>query len=101
MIGVGPGGLVSDFELFNNPDVHARNRMVVEAVDIIQKIWSQDPPYDLQGEFWQIRLKDGIVPSSASATCRNLIRSRDHRSPSRSRARTPPPQKPPRSRDGE
>ena len=59
MLGVGPGGLVSDFELFNNPDVHARNRMVIEAVDFIQRIWSQDPPYDLQGEFWQVRLKDG------------------------------------------
>jgi alkanesulfonate monooxygenase SsuD/methylene tetrahydromethanopterin reductase-like flavin-dependent oxidoreductase (luciferase family) len=53
---------VSDFELFNNPDVHARNRMVIEAVDFIQRIWSQDPPYDLQGEFWQVRLKDGIIP---------------------------------------
>jgi alkanesulfonate monooxygenase SsuD/methylene tetrahydromethanopterin reductase-like flavin-dependent oxidoreductase (luciferase family) len=62
MLGVGPGGLVSDFELFNTPDVHARNRMVIEAVDFIQRIWSQDPPYDLQGEFWQIRLKDGIIP---------------------------------------
>jgi alkanesulfonate monooxygenase SsuD/methylene tetrahydromethanopterin reductase-like flavin-dependent oxidoreductase (luciferase family) len=62
MLGVGPGGLVSDFELFNNPDVHARNRMVIEAVDFIQRIWSQDPPYDLQGEFWQVRLKDGIIP---------------------------------------
>src|SRR6478672_8472795 len=62
MLGVGPGGLVSDFELFNNPDVHARHRMVIEAVDFIQRIWSQDPPYDLQGEFWQVRLKDGIIP---------------------------------------
>ena len=62
MLGVGPGGLVSDFELFNNPDVHARNRMVVEAVDFIQRIWSQDPPYALEGEFWQVRLKDGIIP---------------------------------------
>ena len=31
MLGVGPGGLASDFELFKNPDVHARNRMVAEA----------------------------------------------------------------------
>jgi len=62
MLGVGPGGLVSDFELFNTPDMHARNRMVIEAVDFIQRIWSQDPPYDLQGEFWQVRLKDGIIP---------------------------------------
>ena len=60
LMGVGPGGLVSDFELFKNPDVHARNRMVVEAVDMIEKIWSQDPPYDIKGEFWNISLKDGI-----------------------------------------
>ena len=25
MLGIGPGGLISDFELFKNPDVHARN----------------------------------------------------------------------------
>jgi alkanesulfonate monooxygenase SsuD/methylene tetrahydromethanopterin reductase-like flavin-dependent oxidoreductase (luciferase family) len=62
MLGIGPGGLISDFELFKNPDVHARNRMVVEAADMIQRIWAQDPPYDLKGEFWNISLKDGIVP---------------------------------------
>ena len=62
MLGVGPGGLVSDFELFKNPDVHARNRMVVEAVDFITRIWSQDPPYELKGEFWNVEIKDGIVP---------------------------------------
>ena len=37
--------------------------MVVEAVDFIQRIWSQDPPYDLEGEFWSIEIKDGIVPA--------------------------------------
>jgi alkanesulfonate monooxygenase SsuD/methylene tetrahydromethanopterin reductase-like flavin-dependent oxidoreductase (luciferase family) len=62
MLGVGPGGLVSDFELFKNPDVHARNRMVIEAVRFIRRIWAQDPPYDLRGEFWTIAIKDGIVP---------------------------------------
>jgi alkanesulfonate monooxygenase SsuD/methylene tetrahydromethanopterin reductase-like flavin-dependent oxidoreductase (luciferase family) len=62
MLGVGPGGLVSDFELFKNPDVHARNRMVIEAVDFMQRIWSQDPPYALNGEFWNIEIKDGILP---------------------------------------
>jgi alkanesulfonate monooxygenase SsuD/methylene tetrahydromethanopterin reductase-like flavin-dependent oxidoreductase (luciferase family) len=62
MMGVGPGGLPSDFELFNVPDQEARNRMVVEAVDLIQRIWSQDPPYDLKGEFWHVRINDRIVP---------------------------------------
>jgi alkanesulfonate monooxygenase SsuD/methylene tetrahydromethanopterin reductase-like flavin-dependent oxidoreductase (luciferase family) len=60
MMGVGPGGLISDFELFKLTDHGARNRMVVEAVDMIQRIWSQDPPYDLKGEFWNISIKDGI-----------------------------------------
>lgn len=60
MLGVGPGGLISDFELFKMTDHAARNRMVVEAVDMIERIWSQDPPYDLKGEFWNIQIKDGI-----------------------------------------
>src|SRR4029078_3509622 len=41
MLGVGPGGLVSDFELFKKTDHAARNRMVVEAVGMIEKIWAQ------------------------------------------------------------
>ena len=63
MLGVGPGGLISDFELFKKTDHNARNRMVIEAVDFIQRIWSQDPPYDLKGEFWDIQITDGIVPN--------------------------------------
>jgi alkanesulfonate monooxygenase SsuD/methylene tetrahydromethanopterin reductase-like flavin-dependent oxidoreductase (luciferase family) len=63
MLGVGPGGLISDFELFKCPDVHARNRMVIEAVDMIRRLWSQDPPYALKGEFWNIEIKDGILPA--------------------------------------
>jgi len=62
MMGVGPGGLVSDFELFKNPDVHARNRMVAEAMTFIEHIWSHDPPYDLKGQFWNVSIKDAIMP---------------------------------------
>ncbi len=62
MLGVGPGGLVSDFELFRHTDVAVRNRKVVESVRIMQQIWSQDPPYDIDGEFWNVQLKDTIIP---------------------------------------
>jgi len=62
MLGVGPGGLVSDFELFRQTDVAVRNRMVVESVRIMQQIWSQDPPYNIDGEFWNVRLQDAVVP---------------------------------------
>ncbi len=62
MLGVGPGGLSSDFVLFRHTDVAVRNRMVVESVRIMQQIWSQDPPYNIDGEFWNVRLQDAVVP---------------------------------------
>jgi alkanesulfonate monooxygenase SsuD/methylene tetrahydromethanopterin reductase-like flavin-dependent oxidoreductase (luciferase family) len=60
MLGVGPGGLFSDFELFKQTDHAIRNRKVVEAIRIMRQIWSQDPPYDIAGEFWNVRLKNFI-----------------------------------------
>jgi alkanesulfonate monooxygenase SsuD/methylene tetrahydromethanopterin reductase-like flavin-dependent oxidoreductase (luciferase family) len=62
MLGIGPGGLACDFELFKNHDPSMRNRKVAEAIDIMQRIWSQDPPYDIKGEFWNVQLKDAVVP---------------------------------------
>ncbi len=61
MLGVGPGGLLSDFELFGHADPGVRNRKVVEAVNIMRRIWSQDPPYQIDGEFWKISLKNTVV----------------------------------------
>jgi alkanesulfonate monooxygenase SsuD/methylene tetrahydromethanopterin reductase-like flavin-dependent oxidoreductase (luciferase family) len=60
MLGVGPGGLFSDFELFGQTDHAVRNRKVVEAIRIMRQIWSQDSPYDIAGEFWNVRLKNFI-----------------------------------------
>lgn len=59
MLGVGSGGLAPDFELF---DGAVRQRKFLESIDLILKIWAQDPPYDLQGEFWKIQIKKVIVP---------------------------------------
>lgn len=52
IFGIGTGSLVSDFELLGNGDPARRNRMLIEAVDMIERIWSEDPPYDIRGEFW-------------------------------------------------
>jgi alkanesulfonate monooxygenase SsuD/methylene tetrahydromethanopterin reductase-like flavin-dependent oxidoreductase (luciferase family) len=62
MLGVGPGGLLSDFELFRHNDVVVRNRMVIEAIRIMQQIWSQDPPYEIEGEFWTVRITNNVIP---------------------------------------
>src|SRR6185295_14778555 len=62
MFGVGSGGLAPDFELFDLFDGPSRQRKFLESIDLILKIWTQDPPYDLQGEFWKIQIKKVIVP---------------------------------------
>ena len=38
LLGVGPGGLLSDFELFRHTDVNVRNRKVIEAVRIVRQV---------------------------------------------------------------
>ncbi len=55
IMGIGPGGLPSDFELFQLNDPMQRGRMTQEAIDIILKIWTTDPPHEIEGEFWSIR----------------------------------------------
>jgi alkanesulfonate monooxygenase SsuD/methylene tetrahydromethanopterin reductase-like flavin-dependent oxidoreductase (luciferase family) len=68
MLGIGPGGLLSDFELFGNADRAVRARKAMEAIGIIQGIWAQGPPYDFKGEFWTVRLKDAIIPELGIGT---------------------------------
>ena len=63
MLGVGPGGLLSDFELFGNADRGVRTRKFVESIKTIQQIWAQDPPYDFPGEFRSVSLKEAIIPN--------------------------------------
>ncbi len=62
MFGVGSGGLAPDFELFDVFDSAIRQRKFLESIDLILKIWTQEPPYDLQGEFWRIQIKKTVVP---------------------------------------
>lgn len=62
MLGIGPGGLLSDFELFGNADRGVRARKTMESIAIMQRIWAQDPPYDLPGEFRSVKLKEAIIP---------------------------------------
>jgi alkanesulfonate monooxygenase SsuD/methylene tetrahydromethanopterin reductase-like flavin-dependent oxidoreductase (luciferase family) len=34
----------------------------MESIDMILRIWAQDPPYDIQGEFWNVQIKNAILP---------------------------------------
>jgi alkanesulfonate monooxygenase SsuD/methylene tetrahydromethanopterin reductase-like flavin-dependent oxidoreductase (luciferase family) len=62
ILGIGPGGLPSDFELFGNTDPMQRGRRMLESIDMILAIWRQDAPYDLSGPTWSARIRDAVIP---------------------------------------
>ena len=53
LLGISPGGLRSDAEVFGNLDAD-RTAMFVEGIDMVLKLWAGEPPYDLEGHFWKI-----------------------------------------------
>jgi alkanesulfonate monooxygenase SsuD/methylene tetrahydromethanopterin reductase-like flavin-dependent oxidoreductase (luciferase family) len=61
-MGIGPGGLASDMELFDVLDGSLRAEKFAESISMITKIWSQDPPYDIKGKHWHIKLTDNVIP---------------------------------------
>lgn len=61
IFGIGPGSLATDFQLFGNEDGWPRLRKFEESIDIIQKIWKQDPPHVYDGEFYQFAVDKNIV----------------------------------------
>jgi alkanesulfonate monooxygenase SsuD/methylene tetrahydromethanopterin reductase-like flavin-dependent oxidoreductase (luciferase family) len=60
LMGIGPGGLGSDFELLGLTDRAVRGEMMLESIDTILKIWSQDAPYEIAGKHWSVSIKDFI-----------------------------------------
>src|SRR4026208_972046 len=62
VVGIGPGGLGSDLEMFEVGQAELRPLMVQESIDIVLKLWAQDPPYEIDGRFWKFALKNGVGP---------------------------------------
>ena len=62
IMGIGPGGLVSDLEMFEVGQAELRPQMVQESIDIVLRLWAQDPPYEIDGRFWKFALKTGVWP---------------------------------------
>jgi alkanesulfonate monooxygenase SsuD/methylene tetrahydromethanopterin reductase-like flavin-dependent oxidoreductase (luciferase family) len=61
ILGISPGGLLSDAEVFGNLDKD-RTAMFVEAIDQILAIWSGEPPYNLQGKYWTVSTERTLIP---------------------------------------
>ena len=60
IMGVGPGGLLSDFELFGVLDKD-RMEMMEESLRMILELWGTEPPYKIQGKHWNIDMKEGPI----------------------------------------
>ncbi len=61
MMGIGPGAAPPDFEMFGVVDKD-RMAMLEESIDMIIKLWTTDPPYDIRGKYWQAVVKDNVLP---------------------------------------
>ena len=61
IMGISPGGLMSDAEVFGNFG-RDRNAMFVECINAVLQIWASEPPYDIDGEFWKISVAKTMIP---------------------------------------
>ena len=52
---------MSDVEVFGNLDKD-RNAMFVESINTILKIWDSNPPYDIEGKYWNVTVGKTMVP---------------------------------------
>lgn len=60
IMGIGPGGLGTDFELYDTMEKN-RAEMMLESLDIIHKIWASDPPYNISGKYWNVKVQDAVL----------------------------------------
>ena len=58
LLGIGPGGLGSDFELLGIGDKETRSEMMLESIEAMQRIWAQDAPYSIPGKYWNVNITD-------------------------------------------
>jgi alkanesulfonate monooxygenase SsuD/methylene tetrahydromethanopterin reductase-like flavin-dependent oxidoreductase (luciferase family) len=59
IMGIGPGGLASDFEVYgsNGKD---RGQMMVDCYEMIRAIWNSGAPYDLSSGQYQVSLTEAV-----------------------------------------
>ena len=61
IMGISPGGLMSDAEVFGNFG-NNRNEMFVECINTVLKIWESDPPYNIAGKYWNVSVAKTMIP---------------------------------------
>jgi alkanesulfonate monooxygenase SsuD/methylene tetrahydromethanopterin reductase-like flavin-dependent oxidoreductase (luciferase family) len=67
LMGISPGGLMSDAEVFGNFGKD-RNAMFLESIDMVLEIWKKDGPYDLKGKFFEVTTGRTMIPEIGQGT---------------------------------
>jgi alkanesulfonate monooxygenase SsuD/methylene tetrahydromethanopterin reductase-like flavin-dependent oxidoreductase (luciferase family) len=60
---LGAGSVTADQELYGAEPKNAA-AMVDEAIDMILRLWAMEPPYEIEGKFWTIRLAKNVDPET-------------------------------------
>jgi alkanesulfonate monooxygenase SsuD/methylene tetrahydromethanopterin reductase-like flavin-dependent oxidoreductase (luciferase family) len=67
IMGISPGGLMSDAEVFGNYRKD-RNAMFLESINMVLDIWRGTAPYNLAGQFFQVSTLHTMIPEIGQGT---------------------------------
>jgi alkanesulfonate monooxygenase SsuD/methylene tetrahydromethanopterin reductase-like flavin-dependent oxidoreductase (luciferase family) len=67
IFGISPGALPSDAEALGNMDMD-RPAMFLEAINTVLAIWQGEPPYDIEGRFWNVSTRRTWLPETGMGT---------------------------------
>src|SRR4029079_1806709 len=61
IFGISPGGLLCDAEADGILDAD-RGAMFLEAINAVLAIWEREPPYNIEGKYWNIKIEKQYMP---------------------------------------
>jgi alkanesulfonate monooxygenase SsuD/methylene tetrahydromethanopterin reductase-like flavin-dependent oxidoreductase (luciferase family) len=67
IMGISPGGLMSDAEVFGNYKKD-RNAIFLESINMVLDIWKNDGPYNLSGQFFNVTTANTMIPDIGQGT---------------------------------
>ena len=67
IMGISPGGLMSDAEVFGNFGKD-RNEMFLESINMVLEIWKNEGPYKLIGKHFSVTTEKTMIPEIGQGT---------------------------------
>ena len=67
VMGISPGGLMSDAEVFGNYQKD-RNAIFLESINMVLDIWKGEAPYNLKGQYFEVSTARTMIPEIGQGT---------------------------------